>query len=147
MEVAGPLGTPLGLAQRKRASPRGEQKSMKLPRQTPRGREGDTHTHTHTHTHTSVVFGNSSVRSCWVEPNFYRPHGVRPIRLLYPVFPRLVPVNSGSCSGGLRPLVELCVEPAGLCGRCTGVAVPLRRGAWWSTVHGVAELDMTERLN
>ena len=22
----------------------------------------------------------------------------------------------------LRPLVELCVEPAGLCGRCTGVA-------------------------
>ena len=31
-----------------------------------------------------------------------------------------------TCSGGLRPLVELCVEPAGLCGRCTGVAVPLR---------------------
>ena len=29
-------------------------------------------------------------------------------------------------SGGLRPLVELCVEPAGLCVRCTGVAVPLR---------------------
>ena len=25
-----------------------------------------------------------------------------------------------------RPLVELCVEPTGLCGRCTGVAVPLR---------------------
>ena len=25
-----------------------------------------------------------------------------------------------SCSGGLRPLVELCVEPAGLCRRCTG---------------------------
>ena len=31
-----------------------------------------------------------------------------------------------SCSRSLRPLVELCVEPAGLCGRCTGVAVPLR---------------------
>ena len=29
-------------------------------------------------------------------------------------------------SGGLRPLVELCVEPAGLCGRCTRVSVPLR---------------------
>ena len=29
-------------------------------------------------------------------------------------------------TGGLRPHVELCVEPAGLCGRCTGVAVPLR---------------------
>ena len=26
----------------------------------------------------------------------------------------------GATSGGLRPLVELCVEPAGLCGRCTG---------------------------
>ena len=26
------------------------------------------------------------------------------------------------CTGGLRPLVELRVEPAGLCGRCTGVA-------------------------
>ena len=25
-----------------------------------------------------------------------------------------------------KTLVELCVEPAGLCGRCTGVAVPLR---------------------
>ena len=37
------------------------------------------------------------------------------------IFVRLV-----QCSGGLRPLVELCGEPAGLCGRCTGVAVPLR---------------------
>ena len=26
-------------------------------------------------------------------------------------------VAISSCSGGLRPLVELCVEPAGLCGR------------------------------
>ena len=26
----------------------------------------------------------------------------------------------------MGPLVELCVEPAGLCGRCTGVAVPVR---------------------
>ena len=34
--------------------------------------------------------------------------------------------KSWTCSGGLRPHVELCVEPAGLCGRCTGVAVPLR---------------------
>ena len=30
------------------------------------------------------------------------------------------------CSWGLRPLVELCVEPAGFSGRCTGVSVPLR---------------------
>ena len=36
------------------------------------------------------------------------------------------PAGLSSCSGGLRPLVELCVEPAGLCGLCTGVAVPLR---------------------
>ena len=26
------------------------------------------------------------------------------------------PACLSSCSGGLRPLVELCVEPAGLCG-------------------------------
>ena len=36
------------------------------------------------------------------------------------------PAGLSSCSGGLRPLVELRVEPAGLCRRCTGVAVPLR---------------------
>ena len=56
------------------------------------------------------------------------------------------PAGLSSCSGGLRPLVELCVEPAGLCGRCTGVAVPLRvvpsptrvaRGsASWLSSHG-----------
>ena len=47
---------------------------------------GDTHTptHTHTHTHLSVVFGNTCVRSCWVEPNFNTTHGLRPIRLLCP---------------------------------------------------------------
>ena len=31
-----------------------------------------------------------------------------------------------SCSGSLSPLVELCVETAGVSGRCTGVSVPLR---------------------
>ena len=36
------------------------------------------------------------------------------------------PACLSSCSVGLRPLVELCVETAGLCGRCMGVAVPLR---------------------
>ena len=30
------------------------------------------------------------------------------------------PAGLSSCSGGLKPLVELCVEPAGLCGQCTG---------------------------
>ena len=54
-------------------------------------------------------------------------------RLTWGVMPRLegeakdsALLSSRTCSGGLRPLVELCVEPAGLCGRCTGVAVPLR---------------------
>ena len=36
------------------------------------------------------------------------------------------PLASRVAHGGLRPLVELCVEPAGLCGPCTGLAVPLR---------------------
>ena len=31
-----------------------------------------------------------------------------------------------SCSRGDIPLVELCVEPAGFSGRCTGMSVPLR---------------------
>ena len=30
-----------------------------------------------------------------------------------------------SCLRGDRPLVELCVEPVGFSGRCTGVSVPL----------------------
>ena len=36
------------------------------------------------------------------------------------------PAGLSSCSGGLRPLVELCVEPACVFGQCTGVSVPLR---------------------
>ena len=36
------------------------------------------------------------------------------------------PACLSSCSGGHRPLVELCVEPAGLSGRCTGMSMPLR---------------------
>ena len=53
-----------------------------------------------------------------------RPHRWQPTRLPHPW--DSPPAGLSSCSGGLRPLVELCVEPAGLCGRCTGVAVPLR---------------------
>ena len=36
------------------------------------------------------------------------------------------PACLSSFSEGHRPLVELCVEPAGVSGRCTGVSVPLR---------------------
>ena len=36
------------------------------------------------------------------------------------------PACLSSCSEGHRPLVELCVEPAGVSRRCTGVSVPLR---------------------
>ena len=57
-------------------------------------------------------------------------------------FPEGNPAGLSSCSGGLRPLVELCVEPAGLCGRCTGVAVPLRvvpspTGPRWRNLAGL----------
>ena len=44
------------------------------------------------------------------------------------------PAGLSSCSGGLRPLVELCVEPAGLCGRCTGVA----------SIHGIFQARVLE---
>ena len=35
------------------------------------------------------------------------------------------PAGLSSCSGGLRPLVELCVEPAGLCVSKKALLVPL----------------------
>ena len=55
------------------------------------------------------------------------PRGVRP-RLegkpRTPLSSRVATRVSWSPLSGLK--VELCVEPAGRCGRCTGVAVPLR---------------------
>ena len=35
------------------------------------------------------------------------------------------PACLSSCLGGHRALVELCVEPSGVSGRCTGISVPL----------------------
>ena len=54
-----------------------------------------------------------------------------------------IPAGLSSCSGGLRPLVELCVEPAGLCGRCTGVTVPLRVISHASTEKAMAPHSST----
>ena len=60
------------------------------------------------------------------------------------------PAGLSSCSGGLRPLVELCVEPSGLCGRCTGVAVPLRvvpspTGLPWKRGPGLGSFSRADR--
>ena len=71
--------------------------------------------------------GHSSVLA-WRIPGTGEPGGLPSTGLRPPKVPRHAgfPRGVSSCSGGHRPLVELCVEPAGLCGRCTGVAVPLR---------------------
>ena len=55
-----------------------------------------------------------------------------------------------SCSGGLRPLVVLCGEPAGISGRCTGMSVPLRvvpSPKWWPSKRcpGIGFLSRTDR--
>ena len=52
--------------------------------------------------------------------------GISGFLLCWPWEAQSSPRVARECSGGLRPPVELCVEHAGLCGRCTGVAVPLR---------------------
>ena len=45
--------------------------------------------------------------------------------------------GSGRSPGGGNghPLQDSCLEN------------PMDRGAWWATVHGVSEWDMTEQLN
>ena len=93
MEVAGPLGTPLGLAQRKRASPQGEARTSGFLSVSDSDRR------------VPAELGQESQASSCVEES-----------------------NSAclsSCSWGDIPLVELCVEPAGFSGRCTGVLVSL----------------------
>ena len=114
MEVAGPLGTPLGLAQRKRASPRGEA-----------GTSGFLSVSDSDRRVPAELGQESQASSC--------------LRKGTPLASRVAqgfsglllseegnPAGLSSCSGGLRTLVELCVEPAGVPGRGTGVSVPLR---------------------
>ena len=90
----GPLGTPPGLAQWKRASSRVEagtsgflsisDSDLRVP---------------------AVLGQESQAWSCVEEWNS---------------------ACLSSCTLGDRPRVELCVEPVGFSGRCTGVSVPLR---------------------
>ena len=48
----------------------------------------------------------------------------------------LIPGSGRSLGGGNgNPLQYSCLEN------------PMDRGAWWATVHEVAELDMTERMH
>ena len=95
MEVAGPLGTPPGLAQRKRASPRGEAgTSGFLCVSDSASADG------HLGCFLVLAIINSAAMNIGV----------------------LVSLSLLVFSGGLRPLVELCVEPAGLCGRCTAIS-------------------------
>ena len=54
-------------------------------------------------------------------PTGWRSLGQNGLRLRVSPAPAALPARSQP--QWRRPLVELCVEPAGLCGRCTGVAV------------------------
>ena len=81
MEVAGPLGTPLGLAQRKRASPRGE----------------------------AGTSGFLSVSDC----DRRDPAELGQESQASSCLRKGTPLASRVAQGGLRPPVELCVEPAG----------------------------------
>ena len=88
-----------------------------------------------------MILGRPKSLRITVVSDSYRPHGLQSTRLL-----RLwdspgeegTPAGLSSCSGGLRHLVELCVEPAGLCGRCTGVP--------GSSVHGILQVRILEWL-
>ena len=96
VELAGPLGTPLGLAQWKRASSRGE----------------------------AGTSGFLSVSDSDPPTSGSLQSWKRRVSLVLSEEGNSACLSR--CSGGLRPLFELCVEPTGFSRRCTGVSVPLR---------------------
>ena len=60
------------------------------------------------------------------------------------------PAASAAGAGGVDLIPGLGRSPGGGNGnplQCSCLENPMHRGAWWATVHGVEESDMTEQLS